>query len=81
MSTLHRLLLKKARIWEFESEFRLISYRGDIPPDLLGGDGPGLHHFRQEELVGIIFGAKTTEEHKAFIYDWASQRRGPLTFS
>jgi len=58
--------LTKADFWSYEREWRLL--RPDRPP--------GFYRYPQRSLVGVIFGARISDEHRATICD-LSQRRDP----
>ncbi|MCI1143256.1 DUF2971 domain-containing protein [Sphingomonas sp. WKB10] len=55
-NTMRKMLLHKADYWRYEDEWRVVRVRQS-----------GLHSFAPESLVGIVFGARMSDEHKARI--------------
>ena len=55
-----RQVSTKAKCWQYEEEYRLIN----PPTSLYDSDGYGLKPFPSNLIEGIIFGLKTSDEHK-----------------
>ncbi len=62
-------LLTKAKIWEYEDEYRLVST-----------DGCGLMQLEPGLLDGVIFGCRTSESDEACIRELCSSRPEPVCF-
>ena len=70
LARLRKTLLRKAKHWEYEKEWRIIDYE----------KGPGVKHFPPHLLVGVIFGCRMTEEHQALVRDWCGRRQAGVAF-
>ena len=68
MEPVDKLLLTKAKDWEYECEWRLIHQ-----------DGVSAVMFPPELLTGVILGAKISSAHRELIAEWARARTAPLT--
>ena len=60
-----RGILNKSVLWEYEKECRMLEYRR----------APGYRSFPREALVGVIYGARISEDDRAFMDDLLSDRR------
>ena len=67
---LEKSLLTKAKHWKYEKEWRIIDH----------DNGPGIRIFPPHLLVGVIFGCKMSETHKALLRSWCSNRQMDVSF-
>ena len=67
---LEKTLLRKAKHWEYEKEWRIID------PE----ERPGIKHFPPRLLVGVIFGCRMTEEHQGLVREWCKSRPAEISF-
>ncbi len=67
---LEKSLLTKAKHWEYEKEWRIIDHE----------EGPGIKKFPPHLLVGVIFGCRMREAHKAQIREWCTNRQASVSF-
>lgn len=61
-------VLVKAKDWEYEQEWRVISF----------GRPAGIRIFKPETLTGVIFGHKTSRAHKKMVREWLVEREAPV---
>lgn len=64
-----RQVSTKAKCWEYEKEYRIVN----PPSRLYEPDGYGLKLFPANLIEGIIFGLKTSSEHKREIINFIEQ--------
>jgi hypothetical protein len=57
-------LTTKSSDWKYEKEWRCIMPEG----------GKGLQPLPAQMLTGLIFGCKTSDDHKRMILDWLAPR-------
>lgn len=60
------VVLTKWKKWEYENEYRVLA-------DLEEYDSSRIRHYELGELVGVIFGLKTSKENKQVIKNWLCQ--------
>lgn len=65
---LEKALLTKSDQWEYEDEWRLISY----------DEGPRVIRFRPQNLTGLIFGAQATASTIEMVRKWVEEREQPI---
>ncbi|MFZ6845551.1 DUF2971 domain-containing protein [Undibacterium sp. RuTC16W] len=65
---LEKALLTKSLEWEYEDEWRLISY----------DEGPRVIRFRPQNLTGLIFGAQVKTDTIETVKNWLSKRTEPI---
>ena len=66
---MNETLLTKAKQWEYEQEWRIITPQHT-----------GLLAFPAQCLTGIIFGCRMSEEHKKLIRAWCRDRQPSITY-
>ena len=76
---LHATILTKRDIWAYEQEYRSVAPEVWEPDTLRLRDQ--FLHFSPAQLVGIIFGAKTSPGNEAEIVSWSAQRECAVQFS
>lgn len=67
---MEKTLLRKAKHWEYEKEWRIIDHE----------KGPGIRKFPPHLLVGVIFGCRMSDAHKALLRGWYSNRQTDVSF-
>jgi len=78
MEILRATLLSKRESWAYEQEFRCIAPEL-WEPDTLRLDGRFLR-FAPAQLLGVILGAKISQDDEAEVAAWAAKREAVLTF-
>lgn len=71
-----KCLLNKFFDWHYEEEYRMIITRNDIINGLLSSDefGKGFLKYQKEDLEGIVFGMRITNEDAKLVYNTVKKK-------
>jgi hypothetical protein len=76
MEVVRRSVLTKYSDWEYEEEYRLVSWEPDGAPGLPLKNKK--FFFPPEMLKAVIFGCRIGEDHKELIKGWCQKRKNKV---